>query len=45
MSISSLLFVGVCIAMYKLGAYNQRHPGELLMYAKLAWNWLNQRRR
>ena len=42
MSISSVLFVVVCIAMYKLWAYNQRHPGESLVYAKLAWKWLNQ---
>lgn len=37
MSISSVLFIVACIGMYKLGAYNQHHPGELLVHAKLAW--------
>ena len=40
MSASSLLFMTTCWAMYRLGAFNERHPGEALKRVKLAWKWI-----
>ncbi len=40
MSVSSVLVVMACVATYKLGAYNQRHPGQLWAFTKLIWKWM-----
>lgn len=46
MSLSSLVYFGVCYGCYKLGAFNSRHPGELAEASKLAWirlcDWLKK---
>ncbi len=46
MSLSSLVFFSVCYGCYKLGAFNERHPGELAQLTKLAWmrfcGWLKK---
>jgi hypothetical protein len=41
MSFSTLFFVAVCTAMYKLGAFNERHPGRLREWSWRAvlWSW------
>lgn len=40
MSLSSLLFLGACFCMYKLGAFNARNPGQLWEWVKLTWRWM-----
>lgn len=40
MSFSSLLFIATCWGCYRLGAFNERHPGELNNRATHAWHWL-----
>jgi hypothetical protein len=40
MSVSSVLFIMACAAMYRLGAYNQRNPGQLWAFAKFLWKWM-----
>lgn len=42
MSISSLLFIGACYGMYRLGAFNARHPGRMLEWTRQVWKWLQQ---
>jgi hypothetical protein len=46
MSFSSLFFLATCFGMYKLGAFNARHPGVLRAGlwrgSKQLWKWLNQ---
>lgn len=46
MSLSSLLFIGVCWGMYRLGAFNERHPGQmwprLRQSALWVWRWMNK---
>lgn len=41
MSISTLFFVAACAAMYKLGAFNVRHPGQVRQWLWKAalWTW------
>jgi len=38
---SLFIFIIGCAGMYKLGAYNQQHPGESWRAMQLAWSWLN----
>jgi hypothetical protein len=40
MSLSGLIFWGMCFASYKLGVYRTKSPGELERHGKLAWSWL-----
>lgn len=40
MSLSSLFFFGICWGCYRLGAFNERHPGELSLRAAHVWHWL-----
>jgi hypothetical protein len=40
MSLSSLMFLGICYGMYQLGAFNERHPGEVRRRTVHAWFWL-----
>ena len=42
MSFGMLLYILSCIGFYKLGAFNQKHPGELWRSAQLFWKWLHQ---
>ena len=42
MSISSMFFIVACMGMYKLGAFNARHPGQMLECGKWLWRWMNQ---
>jgi len=42
MSLSTFFGVLVCFGLYRLGALNQKHPGEVWRLAQLAWKWLNQ---
>jgi hypothetical protein len=46
MSFSCLLFFASCTAMYKLGAFNERHPGRtrawLWRTAVWCWNSVNK---
>ena len=41
MSINCVLFLASCFAMYKLGAYNARRPGEawLRLHDAARWTW------
>jgi len=40
MSLSSLFFLGMCWGMYKLGAFNERYPGEAWNRMVIIWRWL-----
>lgn len=40
MTFSSLLFLCVCWGFYKLGALNERQPGEVWLRATIAWRRL-----
>jgi hypothetical protein len=46
MSINSVLFLASCFAMYKLGTYNAKYPGEvwrrLCEGARWTWKFLHQ---
>ena len=42
MSLSMLIYIVSCIGFYKLGAFNQKHPGELWRSGQFFWKWLNQ---
>jgi hypothetical protein len=42
MSIPSLLFCLICFSAYKLGVYNERHPGDLWKRMKLVWAWMSK---
>ena len=46
MSLSSFLFLALCFGAYKLGAYNERYPGQarrrLCDGAVSVWKWINQ---
>ncbi len=46
MSLSSLFFIGIGFGLYKLGAFNERHPGEAKRRAILTWSrlchWLSK---
>ncbi len=46
MSFSTLIFLVGCIGSYKLGALNQRHPGEAWASCRNAvlwlWSWMNK---
>ena len=42
MSFSMLMFFVGCAGMYKLGTYNQRHPGEVWKLAHAGWQWMNK---
>jgi hypothetical protein len=35
-----VLWIG-CALSYKLGAYNQRHPGRMLELLRQGWGWMN----
>lgn len=45
MSVSMLTFVLCCLGAYKLGAFNERHPGRSLHLVRANagrfWNWIN----
>jgi hypothetical protein len=41
MSIETLLFWIGCGLSYKLGAFNQQHPGRLLEILRQGWRWMN----
>jgi len=43
MSVSSVLFIVSCLAMYKLGAFNEKNPGRIWELTKCAWKWVRQR--
>jgi hypothetical protein len=40
-SLSSLLFMAICTGMYKLGAFNERHPGQMRawLWRAALWTW------
>lgn len=40
MSLSSLVYMGICWGMYKLGGFNERYPGELTRRLRNGWLWL-----
>ena len=46
MSISSVLFFASCFAMYKLGGFTERYPGEvarrLRETVQWLWKWMNK---
>lgn len=42
MSVSTLLFCVICFGAYKLGAYTERHPGDLWERARQLWGWMNK---
>lgn len=42
MSLSILLFMGICWGCYRLGEFNTKHPGELQGLAKAAWTKLSR---
>ncbi len=46
MSFSTLFLVAACIGSYKLGALNQRHPGQAWGSCRSAviwlWSWMNK---
>lgn len=42
MSFSSLIYVGICWGMFRLGAFSERNPGEVTRRVKLAWGWLRE---
>lgn len=42
MSLSSLFFFGACWACYKLGAFNEHHPGEAWRRSIDAWRWVRE---
>ena len=46
MSISSVFFILCCVGIYRLGAFNARHPGRAWCCCCDStlrfWKWLNQ---
>jgi hypothetical protein len=42
MSLSSLFFLGSCLGMYKLGAFNARNPGRMWEWSCRLWKWMQQ---
>lgn len=42
MSIESIFALLVCFGMYRLGAYNEKHPGEAWRATQLAWTWMSR---
>lgn len=41
MSLSTLLFLGLCWGSYRLGQFNERFPGVSRQYALRAWERLH----
>lgn len=42
MTFSTIFCLCLLFGMYQLGAYNEKHPGELGRLAGFAWSWLRQ---
>ena len=41
MSFSMLFYLASVMGAYKLGNYNQAHPGQLVQDAQKLWKWMN----
>lgn len=41
MTFWTLLFGAGCLASYKLGARNQKHPEQLQEWLRRCWDWLH----
>ena len=40
MSISSILFMAICIGAYKLGHFNATRPGQIWEWCIILWKWM-----